>query len=442
MFRKNYFTFLLAIALLLTGGTAAAFAQAGMARGVVELKKADGTTVPLADVVIDIYRTDIAGKLPSNKTNKKGEFTIIGFLPGARYALAVSAPTITADVFLDIKAGDEKLKIVVVEGNGKQLTEQEVRQMLANAPKDAPKSELTAEQKKQQEEYQKQVADVTKKNKDIENINAVVSRSRKEGDEQFSAKNYDAAIARYDEGINADPDFAASASLLLSKKADALINRATNKSNENVKAAPAVKAQAMVSIKKDYEDAITSLDKSLALLKTSNETDPKIQKGFAEIKYFSLGKRAEAFRLMARTGANRTRGKESLAAFREYIDASTDAKVKVDTQIALAEALQDSNDFDLAIAEFEKILAADPKNVDALAGISLSLVNVGYITSEINPAKGKEQLQQAANYLQLFLDLAPATHKYKDEAKGIIETLKTEQGVTSQKGAKSTKKKQ
>ena len=440
MFRKNHYTFLLAIALFFVG-TTAAFAQTGQARGKVELKNADGTTAPLADVALDIYRTDIKGKLPSAKTNKKGEFVILGLIPGGRYAIAVSGATITSDVFPDIKAGDEKLTITVVPGNGKPMTEEEVRQMLANAPKDIPTAELTAEQKKQQEEYLKQVADVEKSNKNTENINAIVNRSLKEGDEQFKAKNYDVAIARYDEGFNADPNFVGSAPVFLTKKATALINRATDKSNENAKAAPTVKAQAMVSVKKDYEDAILALDKSLTLLKESKEADPKVVKELVTVKSFTLEKRTEAYRLIARTGADRTKGKAARAAFQEYIDASTDPKVKANAQIMLAESLQESNDFDLAIVEFEKILAVEPNNVDALAGISLSLVNVGYSTFETDPAKGKEQFQQAANYLQKYLDVAPDTHKYKLEAKGIIETLKTEQGISSQKGAKTTKKK-
>ncbi len=71
-----------------------------------------------------------------------------------------------------------------------------------------------------------------------------------------------------------------------------------------------------------------------------------------------------------------------MVAFQEYIAAEPDAKKKSDAQLALAEALQDSNDFDQAIVEFEKILTTDAKNVDALAGAGFSLVNVGYIKTD------------------------------------------------------------
>jgi tetratricopeptide (TPR) repeat protein len=212
-----------------------------------------------------------------------------------------------------------------------------------------------------------------------------------------------------------------------------LLNRATDKNNVTVKADATVRIEALASIKKDYADAVVALDRALAILKTANDPDPKAQKGFAEVKYNTLEKRKEVFRLMSRTGADRTRGKEALVAFQEYIDATTDAKIKADAQAALTEVLMDSQEFELAITESEKILAQDPNNVNALAVAGLSLVNVGYINND------KSKLQQGSNYLQKFTEVAPDTNQYKADAKGLIESLKKEQNVTPQK---STRKKQ
>lgn len=425
MFRRNYLTLLLA-AVLLTGSVAS-FAQTGMARGVVVLKKADGTTQPLADVVIEVYRTDIRGKLPEAKTNSKGEFTILGFLPGATYALAVSAPNITGNAFGGIKAGDEKLTLTVGEGKGNRLTEDEVRQMIANVK---PTGELTAEQKKEQAEYEKKVAEITEQNKKTENIIKIVNSSLKEGRELTQAKNYTAAIAKFEEGINADPDFAGSASVLLNLKASALIQRATDKSNETIKADPSVRSQALISIKKDYEDAVVALNRSLELMKTANVTDAKSKKDFDEVRYNNLERRKEAFRLMARTGADRTRGKEAVVAYQEYIDATTDAKVKAAAQASLVNSLMEAQESELAVTEAEKLLAQDPNNVDALAVAGLSLVNIGYANSD------KNKLQQGANYLQKYTEVAPADHQFVADAKSLIEVLKKEQNVAPQKGRK------
>jgi hypothetical protein len=148
MFRKNYFTFLLAIALFMAGNLAV-FAQTAPVRGQVVLKKADGTIVPLANAVIDVYRTDTKGKLPSGKTNSKGEFSFAGFPLGATFAFAVSAPNAAAQVFPGVKAGNEKVTITVVEGSGNRFTEDEARQALnAPAPVVNQTAELTPEQKR------------------------------------------------------------------------------------------------------------------------------------------------------------------------------------------------------------------------------------------------------------------------------------------------------
>ncbi len=50
------------------------------------------------------------------------------------------------------------------------------------------------------------------------------------------------------------------------------------------------------------------------------------------------------------------------------------------------------------------------------------MVNVGYANKDLE--KGKEQLNEAAKYLRLYIAIAPETHKFKQEAEGIIESLK------------------
>ena len=70
MFRKNYFTFLLATALILASGLVA-FAQNAPISGRVELTTADGKKVPVAGAVVEIIRTDQKLKPFSAKTIKK-----------------------------------------------------------------------------------------------------------------------------------------------------------------------------------------------------------------------------------------------------------------------------------------------------------------------------------------------------------------------------------
>lgn len=440
MFRKNYFTSLLTIALFLIAA-AAVSAQTAPLSGRVEVKGADGKQTPVAGATVEVYRVDINAKPLNATTDKKGNFRFAGVPIGATFAFSVSGPGITPQIIPNIKAGMENLLVDVQPGDGKRWSEAEVRQALANManPQQQQSSETTAEQKKAQEEYEKKVAEVTAKNKKIEETNKIVNASLQEGGKAFESENYDLAIAKFEEGYQADTEFAGTAPVLLNNKALALLKRGTDTYNKAVKATDeATKTAGREAAKKDFTDVITASDRVLTILKTATATDPNVQKNYDANKYLALTNRKSAYRLMTQTGVDRNRGKEALAAFEEYMAVETDPAKKAKAQLDLALTLQDSNEFELAVAEFEKILAADPNNVDALAGIGLSLVNIGYVNLDAEPAKGKEQLQQAANYLQKFVEMAPDTHRLKDEMKGIIVSLKEEQKVVPQKGKTTT----
>lgn len=437
MFRKNYFTSLLAMALFLLSNFAA-FAQTAPAGGQVVIKKADGTIQPVDGAVVEVYRTDIKGKLPSGKTDKKGFFSFAGLPIGGVFALSISASNISPKIVPDVKAGSDKLVITVAEGDGKKWTEAEVRQALVTAPAATGESappQLSAEDKKKQEEYNKSVTEVTTKNEKIKNSTAIIEKALEEGRKAYDNKNYDLAVTKFDEGINADPDFVGTAPVLLNNKASALINRATSNYNQSVKAEPAAKAAAMASVKKDFENVVASTDKALTILKTATGADAAVQKNYDANRKLALLNRKEGYRLMIKTGADRTKGKEALVAFQEYLATETDAAKKSAGQLELAGALLDAQEFDQAIIEFEKVLSEDPNNVEALAGAGFSLVNVGYMSSD------KSKFQQGANYLQKFADIAPDSHRYKTDAKGLLETLKKEQNVAPQKIGKSNTKK-
>ena len=118
----------------------------------------------------------------------------------------------------------------------------------------------------------------------------------------------------------------------------------------------------------------------------------------------------------------------------EYIATETDAARKEQAKLILGDLYRVTGNADNAIAEYRKALETSPENLDALAGLGLSLVNAGYINDN------KEQLQEGANYLQKFASAAPATHKYKDDALGLIESLKTDQKIQPQKVAPARKR--
>ncbi|HSK72390.1 MAG TPA: hypothetical protein VK892_11875 [Pyrinomonadaceae bacterium] len=436
MFRKNYISFLAAIALLFVGSVAVS-AQTAPVRGKVEVKKADGTVVPVSGALVEVFRQDAKGSLPSSKTNRRGEFSFAGFPLGQIFTLSVSGQGIRPEIVPNIKAGMEGVIISAMEGDGKRWTEEEVREAISNPAATAPtSSEPTADEKKAKEEYEKQVAEVAAKNKKIEEKNVVIQRVLGEGNQAFNDKNFDLAIVKFEEGYNADPKFVGSAPVLLNNKGAALVGRAITTYNNNVKAEVSTRLEAMGRVKKDLGDAAEAYNASWMILKNASPTEVTDPKSFEGNKGNALRGAKEAFRIMAATeqvdGAKMDAAKILIP---EYIAFETDPAKKTEGQLILGDLYRVLGDSENSIAEYKKVLDTNPSNVDAMAGVGFSLVNLGYLNND------KTKMQEGANYLQQFADAAPDTHKLKDDAKGLIESLKKEQNLTPQKTAKPAPRK-
>ena len=157
MIRTKFITLVFSIAAL---GVGIVSAQTQPTHGQVRLQKADGTFSPVADAVVEAYRTDIdKGKMPSAKTNRKGEFTFAGMVPGQRYVLAVSGTGIGPRIQPDVKAGMDNVTITVSEGDGRALTEAEVRSVVAEAAA-TPGTNISAEERAKQAELLKKNAEI------------------------------------------------------------------------------------------------------------------------------------------------------------------------------------------------------------------------------------------------------------------------------------------
>jgi tetratricopeptide (TPR) repeat protein len=436
MFRKNYFTLLAVIGLFLSAGLST-FAQTAPVSGKVELKKADGTTVPVAGALVEVFRTDIKGKFPSDTTDKKGNFSFAGLPLGATLVLSVSAPSAKPGFLPNVKAGTEKLLITVVEGDGKRWTEEEIRSALtapaAAAGDTAQKApQTTAEQKKAEAEYQKKVAEVNAKNEKNKNNDALIQKAFGEGNAAFKEKNYDLAISKFDEGINAEPNFAGSAPVLLNAKGAVLKDKGFASYSQGAKSADAaLKASMFESAKKDWNAALDSYTKGLTILKTATAPDAAQQKNYDTNKMNLLTNLVEVHRLLSKSGIDKTKAAEAKTAYEQYLAVETDAALKSKAQLTLADILREAGDSENAIAAYRKALETSPDNADALAGLGLSLFNSGVV------AENTQQKQEGLNYMQKFADSAPENHPLKASVRDAVEYLKTQDKLTPQKTAKS-----
>jgi tetratricopeptide (TPR) repeat protein len=131
------------------------------------------------------------------------------------------------------------------------------------------------------------------------------------------------------------------------------------------------------------------------------------------------------------TKVDATQADAAATAFQEYMAAEPDPAKKSKAQYDLAQMLLDSGSADKAIVEFQKILAEKPDDPDANLGVGLAMFSTG----------DKAKFQEAANYLQKFVDKAPDTHKFKNDAKAVLAELKSTENVTPEKTTKPATRK-
>lgn len=421
--RRKYFFFTFALAaLMLLLSSLAVSAQTGQLYGDVVMQQADGTTVPAVGATIDVYRTDLPGHYPT-KTDKKGHFIFAGLPFVGTYVITASAPNAKPDVLGGVKAGrDISYKLTLAPGDGKRLSEAEAKAAASGGGANsggAPAKE-TAEERKKREEMEAENEKVKASNEKNIKINEIVGRTFKAGNEALTAKHYDEAITLYNEGLAADAEQPA----LLTNKSVALRGRGVERYNAAISSKDeAAKTSGIEAAKQDFRDAVEASTKAVELTKAMPvPTDPAALKSYEANKYFALASEAESMRLLV-TKADQTQADKGFTAFQEYIAVETDPVKKLKAQVDAAEMLRIANQWEKALAEFKKILETNPDNVDALRGAGLALFS----------SPNKADYQEAANYLQRFVDKAPDTHPEKASAKDALEYLKSQENIKPQK---------
>lgn len=430
MFGKSLVSFLFVGIIIVVGGITI-YAQSAPVTGTVELVKADGTREPVAGALVEVFRTDIKASSPPSKTNKKGEFSFAGLQLGWTFILSVSAPGAAPTYMTNVKAGQERLLITMSPGDGSKASEDEVRKSVAEGAKAGPAEtpQNTEEMKKAQAEYEAKKKEVEEKNKKTSQVNEIIAAALKAGNDAFSAKNYDVAISKYEEGIAADPNYVGSAPIFYNNRGTALMTRGVATYNGAVKSTDASeKVAAFGKTRQDFADAAEGYLKSWNVLKNAPAADIVDKASFDSTKVGTLKGAIDTFQMAVRTEqVDPTTIEAAKTLIPEYLNLETDAAKKAQASLTFADLYRVVGDSENAIAAYKVILDATPDNQDALAGAGLSLVNLGFINND------KAKLQEGANLLQKFAGVAPDTHKYKADAVALIDTLKKEQNVTPQK---------
>ncbi|MBA3768542.1 MAG: carboxypeptidase regulatory-like domain-containing protein, partial [Acidobacteria bacterium] len=372
MRHKNYFISLLAVAMLLTCSHLAS-AQVAPLRGHVVMVLADGTKTPVEGAVIDVFRTDISGK-QETKTDKKGIFRFAGLPLAGTYTIAASAPNARPDALPGVKVGqdrDYELQLGA-GGDGKRLTLEEVKAIAARnsgggGGAAAPRTE-SADERAKREEAERKNAEIAAQNTKNVNVNAVLNRTFKAGQEALGAKRWDDAITNFKEGLAADPEQDA----ILVGLAEAFRLRGADRYNAavKIKGDDAARDAGIKSAQQDWRDAAVAASKAVEIIKKKTPAtgpDATARNQQNQNKLAALDVRAKTMFLLV-TKVDTTQADAGLVAFQEYMAAETDAAKKTKAHNDLAKMLLDAGAADKALVEYQKILEANPDDVDALIG--------------------------------------------------------------------------
>ena len=441
MFHKYFFQALASIALIASISIAAS-AQSAQLRGHVNMRQADGTVVPAAGAVVDVYRVDIATGKISTKTDKKGDFIYAALPYVGDYIVAFSMAGAQSSYLHGVNVKSEKVyQMELTPGDGKPLTLADIKTAMAGTPAAASSGvKETAEDKAKRAELIKKNAEITASNEKAKSSNEIIGRAFKAGNDALKLKNYDEAIARFDEGLQADPEHPG-APALLTNKTMALNARAVDRYNAGIKATDdATKNASIEAAKKDWTAARESGAKAVEMLKAMTPpTDPAEANNAKLNLYFALLARAEATRLFV-TKVDSSQADLGVTAFQEYIAVETDPVKKSKAEHDMARMLFDSNAYEKAKPVYEKILTQTPDDVDALMSLGLILYNLGFVKeADGKKEEAKATYQEAANYLQRFVDKAPEGQT-KTDAQAILQNMKDQQNVQAEKTTTPTRR--
>lgn len=372
-----------------------AFAQVGRLEG--DVVKA-GTTEPVVGAEVQIVRTDIKGNYPV-KTDKKGHFLHAGVPFVGTYTVIVSAEGCEPAYNAGVRPDREPLKFELRPGDGRKLTMEDLKKAPGGntaAGGGAPKVS-EADKKKADEEYKKALAEREEAEKYNASI-AVINLKLKEGNDALSKNDFGAAVTAFKEAVAANPNIHISHGNL----AIALQKRAVKAFNEGNRDAA----------KQDFIDSIASCNKALEGLDaqekdTKQKNDPVQNKGNRRT-YLVVRAESEAI-----LGGKFFDGPQAEAAVKDYnaiAELTDDPVKKKEFPIKGAHVLFDAGQTDSAIAAYQKILEADPTNIEAWHGIGLAYANAG-------------KFKESADSLQTFVEKAPATDPRVPEAKTVIAEL-------------------
>ena len=242
-----------------------------------------------------------------------------------------------------------------------------------------------------------------------------LERVLRSGVEALTAGDYDGAARQFDAGLALSPG----EPTFLTNKSIALRSRGTARYNASLKLAdPAAVAPEKEAARRDFVEAESLAAEAVGRMKSASVWDsPWRADSYETNRRAAYAARADVLRVLA-ARFDHARADDALAAVREYMGVETDAGRRRKAQLAAAQMLLEARRGAEAAAEFRKVLAEEPDDLDATLGAGLGLFQSGE----------RARYEEAAAHLRRFVERAPEDHPLRASAKEALDFM-SQQGI-------------
>ena len=410
--RSRHLSLTLLFASFLLLFTIEARAQVIPISGKITLKQPDGSVVPVAGAIVDIYRTDVKQNFQAI-SDSTGAYKVTLVYIGT-YTISVSARGAKPEFRTGVRLMRQPTHdFTLVRGDGSRLTLEQISAGAATAS-ESPKSS----------DVERKTSEVEEQNRKITQSNEAVLKAFNAGNAALNANQLDEAIARYREGLAVRADEPA----LLTNLAEALQRRGVASFNSSVKASNSSTSEGTRNAaKRDWLEAAKLSRKALDVL-SGQPPGPSDLPAYVKNKQTAMEVYARAMRLVA-TKVDQTQASTAWEAYSAYIAIQIDPAFKTKLRNEALEMLFDAGATDEAVARARKIVATEPNDLVAnrILGLSLFASNI------------KTNFQEAADHLQTYLDFAPDSDPLKSSVQESLEYLKSVENITPKKRRANSK---
>ena len=226
----------------------------------------------------------------------------------------------------------------------------------------------------------------------------------------MTAGDYDEAVRQFDGGLSLSPGN----QTFLTNKSVALRSRGAVRYNASLKLEDeAARAYEKEAVRREIVEAAALATDAVGRMKSANVWDAVWNaEAYETNRPAAFAARAQALGLLA-SRFDKSRADEALAAMREYMEVEPDGPRKMQARLYAGQMLLDVGRGAEAAAEYRKVLAADPANLDATLGAGLGLFQTG----------DRARYAEAETHLRRFVERAPENHPLRTSAKDALDFM-------------------